>query len=121
MQPTRIGPYTIDALLGEGGMGQVFRAHDPRLGRTVAIKVSREEFTSRFQREARAIAALNHPHVCTLYDIGPGYLAMEFIEARPWPTGLHVVGWGWSAPCCSVRRSPAHWPRRMPGASSIVT
>ncbi len=82
MQPTRIGPYTIDALLGEGGMGQVFRAHDPRLGRTVAIKVSREEFTSRFQREARAIAALNHPHVCTLYDIGPGYLAMEFIEGE---------------------------------------
>lgn len=63
-------------------MGQVFRAHDPRLGRAVAIKVSREEFTSRFQREARAIAALNHPHVCTLYDIGPGYLAMAFIEGE---------------------------------------
>lgn len=121
MQPTRIGTYTIDALLGEGGMGQVFRAHDPRLGRTVAIKVSREEFTSRFQREARAIAALNHPHVCMLYDIGPGYLAMEFIEGETLADRLARGRLGWSAPCCSVRRSPAHWPRRMPGASSIVT
>ena len=75
-----IGPYTITGLLGEGGMGQVYRALDSRLDRFVAIKISRDRFSERFQREARAIAALNHPNVCTLYDIGPNYLVMELIE-----------------------------------------
>src|SRR6185369_15225967 len=65
---------------GAGGMGQVYRAHDFRLNRSVAIKVSCDRFSERFQREARAIAALNHPNVCTLYDIGPNYLVMELIE-----------------------------------------
>jgi serine/threonine protein kinase len=64
-------------------MGAVWRAHDERLGRTVAIKVSKGEFTDRFEREARAVAALNHPHICQLYDIGPDYLVMEFIEGAP--------------------------------------
>ncbi len=82
MPPSRIGPYTIENLLGEGGMGQVFRAHDSRLGRPVAIKIVREEFTDRFEREAHAIAALNHPNVCTLYDVGPNFLAMEFVEGE---------------------------------------
>jgi serine/threonine protein kinase len=82
MSMSKIGPYTLETLLGEGGMGQVFRAHDSRLGRAVAIKVVRQEFTGRFEREAHAIAALNHPHVCTLYDIGPNYLAMEFVEGQ---------------------------------------
>ncbi|MFN0172195.1 MAG: protein kinase domain-containing protein [Bryobacteraceae bacterium] len=75
--------YRIDGLLGEGGMGKVYRAHDTRLGRTVAIKVGREEFGERFQHEARAIAALNHPHICTLYDAGPDYLVMEYVEGKP--------------------------------------
>src|SRR5436190_7348876 len=75
-----IGPYTITGLLGEGGMGQVYRALDSRLDRFVAIKISRDRFSERFQREAHAIAALNHPNVCTLYDIGPNYLVMELIE-----------------------------------------
>jgi len=64
-------------------MGEVYRARDPRLGRDAAIKVSAAQFTERFEREAHAVAALNHPHICTLYDIGPNYLVMEYIEGRP--------------------------------------
>jgi TolB-like protein len=64
-------------------MGQVYRATDTRLGRTVAIKVSREEFSERFEREARAVAALNHPNICQLYDVGPNYLVMEFVDGAP--------------------------------------
>jgi eukaryotic-like serine/threonine-protein kinase len=78
----QLGPYTIEALLGEGGMGQVFRASDARLGRSVAIKVLQHRFTDRFEREARASAALNHPNVCTLYDVGPNYLVMELVEGE---------------------------------------
>ena len=62
--------YRVEEKLGEGGMGRVFRAVDTRLGRTVAIKVVDAEFTRRFEREARAISALNHPHICTLHDVG---------------------------------------------------
>jgi serine/threonine protein kinase len=64
-------------------MGQVFRAIDMRLGRQVAVKVSAAQFTERFEREARAISALNHPHICTLHDVGPNYLVMEYIEGAP--------------------------------------
>jgi serine/threonine protein kinase len=64
-------------------MGEVYRARDPRLGRDVAIKVSAERFTGYFEREARVIAALSHPNICTLYDIGPNYLVMEFIDGSP--------------------------------------
>jgi serine/threonine protein kinase/Tol biopolymer transport system component len=76
----KLGPYEITALIGKGGMGEVFRARDPRLNRDVAIKVSTERFSDRFEREARAIAALNHPEICHLYDIGPDYLVMELVE-----------------------------------------
>jgi predicted Ser/Thr protein kinase len=76
----RLGPYEISGTLGTGGMGRVYRAEDLRLGRPVAIKVSRDRFTERFEREARAIAALNHPNICTLYDVGPNYLVMELVE-----------------------------------------
>src|ERR1700680_4500424 len=75
-----LGPYEILALIGKGGMGEVYRARDTRLGREVAIKVSAEQFSERFEREARAIAALNHPNICHLYDVGPNYLVMELIE-----------------------------------------
>src|SRR2546421_8157898 len=75
-----LGPYRIVAPIGQGGMGEVWRAHDPRLGRDVAIKLSKEQFSERFEREARAIAALNHPHICQIYDVGPNYLVMEFVE-----------------------------------------
>src|SRR5215472_2184217 len=80
-----LGPYRISRLLGEGGMGAVYAALDTRLDRKVAMKVCREEFSVRFEREARAISALNHPNICTLYDIGTlpsglGYLVMELVE-----------------------------------------
>ena len=79
---TRLGPYEILASIGEGGMGQVYKARDTRLGRSVAIKVVAEEFSNRFEREARAISGLNHLHICTLYDVGPGYLVMELVEGE---------------------------------------
>jgi predicted Ser/Thr protein kinase len=76
----RLGPYEILALIGAGGMGEVYRAHDPRVGRDVAIKVSQEQFSERFSREARSIGALNHPNICTLFDVGPNFLVMEYVE-----------------------------------------
>ena len=76
----KLGPYEILALIGKGGMGEVYRAHDSRLNRDVAIKVSNAQFTERFTREARAIAALNHTNICHLYDVGPNYLVMEYVE-----------------------------------------
>ena len=77
-----LGPYRIESKLGAGGMGEVFRAVDTRLGRAVAIKTTREQFSARFEREAHAIASLNHPHICTLYDVGPNYLVMELVEGE---------------------------------------
>src|SRR5271170_6227645 len=76
----KLGPYEILSLLGRGGMGEVWRARDSRLGRDVAIKISDQQFSDRFEREARAIAALNHPNICTLHDVGPNYLVMEIVE-----------------------------------------
>jgi predicted Ser/Thr protein kinase len=78
----RLGPYRIESKLGEGGMGEVFRAIDTRLGRAVAIKITHEQFNARFEREARAISSLNHPNICTLYDVGPNYLVMELVEGE---------------------------------------
>ena len=63
-------------------MGEVYRARDPRLNRDVAIKVSAAQFSERFEREAKAIAALNHPNICQIYDVGPNYLVMEYIEGE---------------------------------------
>src|SRR5476651_1092228 len=94
LQPgLRLGPYEIVSPLGAGGMGEVYKARDTRLDRAVAIKVlpaalaDDAERRERFQREARAISALNHPHICTLYDIGSqdgiGYLVMEYVEGEP--------------------------------------
>jgi serine/threonine protein kinase len=80
MPGSQLGPYSIEAEVGAGGMGRVFRARDTRLNRAVAIKVLREKFSVRFEREARAIAQLNHPHICTLHDVGPDYLVMELVE-----------------------------------------
>src|SRR5215469_12948070 len=77
---SRLGPYEILSSLGEGGMGEVYKGRDTRLDRIVAIKVAREQFSDRFAGEARAISALNHPNICTLYDVGPDYLVMEYIE-----------------------------------------
>src|SRR5579863_1694661 len=80
---TRLGPYEILAAIGAGGMGEVYRARDTRLDRIVAVKVSKKEFSERFEREARAVAALNHPHICQLYDVGPNYLVMEYVDGAP--------------------------------------
>jgi Tol biopolymer transport system component len=77
---TKVGPYEITGQLGVGGMGEVYRATDSRLRRDVAIKFSAEQFSERFEREARAVAALNHPNICTLYDVGSNYLVMELVE-----------------------------------------
>ncbi len=79
---TRLGPYEILSALGAGGMGEVWKARDTRLNRLVAIKASHTSFSERFEREARAIAAVNHPHVCALYDVGPDYLVMEYVEGE---------------------------------------
>ncbi len=102
-----VGPYQIQSLLGAGGMGEVYRANDTRLGRDVAIKILPEPFASdparvqRFEEEARAIASLNHAHICQLHDIGPGYLVLEYVEgdaprgpmsaAQALPLALQVV------------------------------
>src|SRR5690349_19006336 len=89
---TKLGPYEIQALLGTGGMGEVYRARDTRLERVVAIKVLPSGLTSdcdlkqRLDREARAISSLNHPHICALYDIGMqdgiDFLVMEYLEGE---------------------------------------
>src|SRR6202008_4728456 len=80
---TRLGPYEILSPLGAGGMGEVYKARDTRLDRIVAIKFSKETFSERFEREARAVAALNHSNICQLYDVGPDFLVMEFVEGAP--------------------------------------
>ena len=92
-----VGPYQIVGPLGAGGMGEVYRARDTRIGREVAVKVSAKEFTERSEREARAAAALNHPNICTLHDVGPNYLVMELVEGEapkgplPLATALHYA------------------------------
>ena len=89
---TRLGPYEITAPLGAGGMGEVYRARDTRLGRDVAIKVlpqhlsSNPEVRARFEREAKTVSSLNHPYICTLFDVGregnTDYLVMELIDGE---------------------------------------
>lgn len=86
----KLGPFEIIARIGKGGMGEVWKAHDPRLNRDVAIKVSAEQFSERFEREAKAIAALNHPNICQIFDVGPNYLVMEYIEGAPLTRPLPV-------------------------------
>ena len=79
----KLGPYEIVAPIGAGGMGEVYRARDPRLNRDVAIKQLKSNHSARFEQEARAIAALNHPHICQIYDVGPDYLVLEYVEGAP--------------------------------------
>src|SRR5438309_4567879 len=76
----RLGPYEILSAIGAGGMGEVYRASDPRLHRDVAIKVAAAQFSERSTREARTVAALNHANICQVYDVGPNYLVMELVE-----------------------------------------
>src|SRR5262245_11362115 len=98
---TRLGPYEILAPLGAGGMGEVYRARDSRLGRDVAIKVlpaglsSNPEVRARFEREARTISSLNHPNICTLFDVGHAgetdFLVMELVEGETLAARLERV------------------------------
>src|SRR5688500_894535 len=91
---SRLGSYEIVAPIGAGGMGEVFKARDTRLDRNVAIKILPAEYASdaqlklRLQREAKTISQLNHPHICTLYDVGENYLVMELLEGDTLATRL---------------------------------
>lgn len=85
---SQLGPYRILGHLGAGGMGQIYRAFDARLGRDVAIKVARERFSERFDREVRAVAALNHPNICTVHDVGANYLVMELVDGETLRMGV---------------------------------
>src|SRR5271155_2604094 len=89
LQPgDKLGPYEILAPIGAGAMGEVYKARDTRLDRLVAVKISLEKFTDRFNREARAVAAVNHANICQVYDVGPDYLVMEYVEgSRVSPPG----------------------------------
>ena len=109
----RLGPYQVESKIGEGGMGEVFRAVDTRLGRPVAIKFVHERFNDRFAREARAIASLNHPNICTLHDVGPNYLVMELLEGETLAARLKRGPLPLTRRAATPRRSPAHWPQRM--------
>src|SRR4026207_2548160 len=92
---TRFGPYEILASIGSGGMGEVYRAHDTKLGRDVAVKVLPEEFVrdpermARFEREAQVLASFNHPHIATIYGLEEGALVMELVEG---PTLAERIG-----------------------------
>lgn len=82
-QGQSVGPYRIESFLAAGGMGEVYRATDTRLNRAVAVKISKSRFSERFEREAKVIASLNHPNICQLYDVGPNFLVMEFVDGIP--------------------------------------
>ena len=128
---TALGPYQIEAPLGAGGMGEVYRARDTRLDRIVAIKVLPEnvaadlELKQRFEYEARVVASLSHPHICTLFDVGEHegrpFIAMELLEGQVLSERIssqgvrieQVVEWGLQV--------PKHWRRPMPRRSSIET
>jgi serine/threonine-protein kinase len=84
----KLGPYEVLAPIGAGGMGEVWKARDTRLNRIVAIKRLKGSQSARFEKEARAIASLNHPNICQIYDVGPDYLVMEYIEGAPLHGGL---------------------------------
>ena len=99
---TLLGPYRIEGRLGSGGMGEVYRANDPRLHRDVALKIAVAQFSERSAREARLVAALNHPNICHIYDVGPNYLVMELVEGPTLAERLHRVPY----------RSTRRWPSR---------
>lgn len=126
LQPGQsLGPYRIDSFLAAGGMGEVYRATDTRLQRQVAVKVSTKRFSGRFEREASVIASLNHPHICHLYDVGPNYLVMEFVEGTPLrgplplKQSLEYAGQILDALDCAHRKGITH--RDLKPANILVT
>ena len=129
---SRIGPYEIVAPLGAGGMGEVYRARDARLGRDVAIKVLPAAFATdadrlrRFEQEARAVGALNHPNILAVHDIGSHdgapYVVSELLEGETLRARASAARRCRRARRSTTRcRSPAAWPRRTRRASSTAT
>jgi eukaryotic-like serine/threonine-protein kinase len=120
---TRLGPYEILAPIGAGGMGEVYRARDPRLGRDVAIKVLPEHLSqdsqalARFEREARAVAALSHPNILAIFDVGTdqgiGYVVTELLEGETLRGRLRT------APCPGAKQ--VRWESRSPKGSPPLT
>jgi Tol biopolymer transport system component len=121
----RRGPYENLGCIAAGGMGAVYTARDPRLDRTVAIKISTMPWSGRSRREARAVAALNHPHICTLYDVGPNYLVMEYVDGKPLkgplplPEALRLAGQLLDALDTAHRKGIVH--RDLKPANILVT
>jgi serine/threonine protein kinase len=123
----KLGPYEIVSSLGAGGMGEVYRARDTRLDRTVAIKIlpthlsSSSELNARFRREARAISSLNHPYICHLYDIGSqdgtAYLVMEYLEGETLAQRLRKGAIRSGRRCSMGCKSRKHWQQRIVQAS----
>ena len=120
----RLGPHEVLSLVGVGGMGEVYKGRDTRLDRTVAIKLlpaevaERPDRRARFEVEARAISSLNHPHICTLFDVGDAdgrpYLVMEYCPARRWTIALRAARCR-SRTLCVVRcKSPTRSRARAP-------
>ncbi len=113
---TQFGPYRVESVLGAGGMGRVYRALDTRLNRSVAFKIVRDEFGERFAREARAIARLNHPHICTCTTLDPTTLSWSWSTAkqsrRVWPGGDCLLIRRFATPCRWPTPSPPHTPRK---------
>ena len=130
-----LGRYRLEEQIGAGGMGEVYRAHDDRLSRVVAIKViaphllDKEQARERFEREARAIAAFSHPHICTVYDVGSAdgveFLVMEHLEGETLASRLARQGEGnlcrYTRPSPSPRNSPTRSPPHIVRGSSIAT
>ncbi len=117
----RLGPYEIVEAIGQGGMGAVYRAHDTRLGRDVAVKVSEQRFGERFEREAKAVAALNHPNICTLHDVGPNYLVMELVEGETLSARIKQGAIPLEESLNVAKQIAERWKPLMKKASSIAT
>ena len=140
MTGQKLGPYVVLAKLGEGGMGEVYKARDTRLDRVVAVKVilgqaaGRPEFRERFEREARAISALDHPHICTLYDVGHDrltdasgaahdvdFLVMQFLEGETLADRLSRAARPSSDPSLASSKPPSGNASELRTLSSITT
>ena len=127
----RLGPYEIQSALGAGGMGEVYKARDTRLDRTVAIKVlpaqlaSDIQFRDRFDHEARTISQLDHPHICALYDVGEeqgtSFLVMQYLEGETLPIGSTAGPFRSMRRCTTRPRSPMRSRRRTARASCTAT
>jgi len=127
----RLGPYEIQSALGAGGMGEVYKARDTRLDRTVAIKVlpaqlaSDIQFRDRFDHEARTISQLDHPHICALYDVGEeqgtSFLVMQYLEGETLPIGSTAGRFRSMRRCATLPRSPMRSRRRTAPESCTAT